>query len=130
MSAALACAERLAASFGDAICTEAHGDTAAVITRRVTLVPGISHLYGYAVLPDPCPGVSVEGDGRVPCHGGVTYDEAREGFRVVGFDCAHFGDRGNVNLTPAWALREAHALAAWMLANGAALAAHGAEVSL
>lgn len=122
MSAALACAERLAASFGDAICTEAHGDTAAVITRRVTLSPGVSHLCGYAVLPDPCPGVIVEGDVRVPCHGGVTYDEAREGFLVVGFGCAHFGDLNNESLTPAWALREAHALAAWMLANGSTLA--------
>ena len=65
---------------------------------------------------------------RVPCHGGVTYDVAREGFRVVGFDCAHFGDRNNGSLTPAWALREAHALAAWMLANGALLASEEASL--
>ena len=128
MIAALDHAERLAAAMGDAICTEAHGNDAAVITRRVTLSPGVSHLCGYAVLPDPCPGVTVEGDVRVPCHGGVTYDVARDGFRVVGFDCAHFGDRNNGSLTPAWALREAHALAAWMLANGALLASEEASL--
>ena len=122
MSAALDYAERLAASMGGAICTEAHGDDAAVITRRVTLAPGMSHLSGYAVLRDPCHGTTVEGDARVPCHGGVTYDDADDGWRVVGFDCAHYGDRGNASLTPEWALREAHALAAWMLANGATLA--------
>lgn len=113
----------------DVLAVEPHGDDAAVVVRRVDLGGGIpSHLCGYAVLPDPCPGVSVENVGA-DCHGGVTYDEVDDGWRVVGFDCAHYGDRNDPTLTPEWALREAHALADWMIANGPALAV-SAEVSL
>lgn len=93
---------------------------AAVVVRRVNLGMGHTHLCGYAVIDhNPRPNiVSLESEGDVPCHGGVTYDDVRAGgARVVGFDCAHYGDRGNASLTPEWCEAEARALAAWLLAG-------------
>ena len=102
-----------------------HGEHAAVIVRRVELLSTGAHLCGYAVVDhDPCPGVSLDRELEAPCHGGVTFDEVSpNGFRLVGFDCAHWGDNGDASLTPPKVLEDARALADWIVYETPKLAA-------
>lgn len=46
------------------------------------------HLCGYVILPIELP----LDYGDLSCHGGITYDEVKDGKRKIGFDCAHSDD--------------------------------------
>lgn len=57
---------------------------------------GVMHKWhcGYVQLPADSKYVGVDYDSiPVHCHGGLTWSEAEENGYVIGFDCAHYGDR-------------------------------------
>lgn len=66
--------------------------------RRCVFRGGSWHWCGYVDLPasHPLAGLDLAWDAhdRTSVHGGITYQEPREGGLVrIGFDCAHSGDR-------------------------------------
>ena len=49
---------------------------------------------GYVTLNN---NIEIDSD-SLDCHGGITYDQEFVGYRVIGFDCGHYGDGNDLDL--------------------------------